>query len=467
MANEHEAKSEASPEESAFEQDFPWRWLFIPLPFYILVIRIAGSTGGYRDQIVNVIFTLFLFPLIHLVLLCAKHRHNWLFCIFAIVIVYPLFWAMIFMVFFGIQDSKRRQREEAQEKIVAEIRAETAIKQAECKTLADKLVVTNPIRDLSGPLELVIDENIMYQKEYEAFRIRSLLDSGVPGVRFQDADYTYETTGQGRMLVSVPAAGMPSAILHVSGYHPSSRDYERPSRPDASEYLMMTRINAKLVEFAASRTVFDQTWEHCFSPRAGSAEYWCPDYQPKKILTRALGLPEKLDELPMKKQEPIQVEGDIVGRINSGATGEMNPGKRFIERSHEMINTHCPDDVGWGTKKVIDRPFRLMGKTYFPGRRTYYNDYNAICDEESVFIYSRWREHSQKYHLTVEKRNLRDFRQVWERDIVISGVNVDHNNALKINAIESSVNDINLELVDENSGKIFLVQAPLRSKAFR
>jgi hypothetical protein len=136
-------------------------------------------------------------------------------------------------------------------------------------------VVTIPIRNLSGPVEVVIEKNTLHAN-YPFAQIKDLSKWGIPTIRIGNTDYhSYESIAPNGLIYSVPATGEPAAILFVK-----------------EPYL--GTINVKLVEVSTNRTVFDQTWERESHP---NANYYCPDYhsfpsaneQPRKLLMQALG----------------------------------------------------------------------------------------------------------------------------------------------------------------------------------
>lgn len=140
-------------------------------------------------------------------------------------------------------------------------------------------VATDPIRNYSGILEIVVDENKIKRghANYPFGQIKELMSWGIPAVRFYGGDYS-DTSGLSRGIVtSTPAVGAPTAILYIDG-----DDW---------------KVNAKLVEVASNRLVFDQTWER--EPLYEISNFhFCPDYrsfpgqseQPRKLIMQALGL---------------------------------------------------------------------------------------------------------------------------------------------------------------------------------
>lgn len=103
----------------------------------------------------------------------------------------------------------------------------------------------------------------------------------------------------------------------------------------------------------------------------------------------------------------------------------------------------------------------MKGKAYYPRIR---GPYNATCDSDSAYIFSGTGRDG-KYHLNIEKRELRTFRQLWSGIVVVSGIQPPiRDDVLKVQAVKKVAGGVNMELVNEESGQVFIVQAPLFDK---
>ncbi len=329
-----------------------------------------------------------------------------------------------------------------------------AFKRGKVCSLPDP-VVANPIRNFSGPLEVVIDNNALFAK-YPFGQIKELLAWGIPVVRMAGTDYTMVNGA----LSSVTATGRPTAFLAVTESHSHS-------------------IHARLLETATDRVVFDQTWTREIPPL--NEQHYCPDYdnapsQPKHLLMQALGIqvaesPSKVEE----RQPPAtqQLKGTIIDQREGGMTRakryalwkEAHPGQNFGLPSHELFNANCPADIGWDGKNYESSsntgwPFRVKEKAYYLGSREHYN---ATCDGEFVYLYSSQSLRGQ-LSMFIEKRDLRDFQQLWVAIINISD-NDDGglDNTLKVSAVSNVSHGMTIEMVNEDSGKILVVEVPLES----
>ena len=324
-------------------------------------------------------------------------------------------------------------------------------------------VVTNPIQNLSGPIEIVIEKNVLHAN-YPFAQVKTLLEWGIPTIRIGNTDYSYypyESTARNKLLSSAPATSAPAAILYVNESYPRT-------------------ISAKLVETSTNRTVFEQTWERENHP--GNDNYYCPDYnsfprlneQPRRLLMQALNIqatnttPKEIDQ---ETRVLDRIEGHIIEQRDGSITREMkisrwkemNPDSKNSYPSHERYNTNCASDVGWNdgnnnSTQDTGWPFMVKGKAYYLPKP---NRYNATCEGEFAYIYAGGAGNG-KYYLNIEKRDLRDFRQTWARIVIISGVSTStRDDALKIQSVKKATNAAIIELVNEDSGRVLFVQAPL------
>lgn len=353
---------------------------------------------------------------------------------------------------------------------------------------APRSISIDPIRNLSGPVEIVIEKQGGHSN-YPFAQIKSLLAWGIPTVRVGNTDYSYESSDQSRVLSSVPAANQPAATLYVS---------EQNSH----------KIYAKLVETATSRTVFEQTWEQ-ENPLL-STYYYCPDYhsfpapeqQPRQMLMQALNL-SAASAMAREREPPThleRVDGLIVqsrgildelcgsgcadaasenltssGRAtvgkarNAASTGQQvsSGNNGAATRFHEKFNTNCPSDIGWDGSDYNSRlntgwPFRVKDKAYYP---PYSEGHYATCEGDSVYIYSGTASNG-KYFLNIEAHTLPDFRQTWATIIVLSGLPPStRNNALKVLSVDQAGSDVSMKLADFDVGQVLVVRASLKKPA--
>lgn len=148
--------------------------------------------------------------------------------------------------------------------------------------------VTDPIHNFSGPLELVLEKNLLHAK-FPLGDMKYLLEWGIPIIRVGNVDYSRLATSKGYEVISRAASGPPSAVLYVT---------EGRTR-DGYTYS----IGAQLIESATRRIVFDQTWRREHLPI--NHNYYCPDYQsfpndseqPRRLLMESLTIPPLTSKL--------------------------------------------------------------------------------------------------------------------------------------------------------------------------
>lgn len=193
---------------------------------------------------------------------------------------------------------------------------------------------------------------------------------------------------------------------------------------------------------------------------------------------QALNLHENQDktrETVQKRKDFDSFKGIIIERKEGGITHkmkiarwkEMNPGSISVP-THEILNTNCPGDIGWSDSDSElrydpGRPFMVRRKAFYPSRHLL----NATCEGDFVYIYSDGsaRGKGQEYGIRLEKRDLRDFRQVWDGVVVISDVGIPvRDKMFKVQSVQWSEDTATLELVNEDSGQILVVQVPLQNK---
>lgn len=328
---------------------------------------------------------------------------------------------------------------------------------------APEPAVIEPIRNLSGPLEVIVEKKAVHAN-YPFAQVKDLLSWGVPVVRVNDLDYSIDTASHSKEPVSVRASGPSSAVLRVT----------EESQPNGVPIL----IRAKLVT-SSGKTVFDQTWTREKLPNI-NRNYFCPDYtsfptateQPRRLLVQALNLMEA-ETMPsdVSSQERIDtVDGSIVAEAAGGITKKMRierwrelhpDNKSPVIPAHEMLNTNCPDGVGWDdigfeSRGNLGRPFMVRGRAYYlPSGATYH----ATCSENVAYIYSGTASH-EKYYLNLQKRMLVDFRQVWRSIVVIQSLPTEpYSSELTLQSVKEENDGVILELVNNRSGKIIYVKA--------
>lgn len=328
-----------------------------------------------------------------------------------------------------------------------------------------------PIRNFSGPLEVIVDPNGVHA-QFPFGQIKYLLEWGIPVVRVNHRDYSMNQTSHGPELVSVPEAGAPSAILTVT-------------EDTSFEGVPHTRsIHAKLVN-SSNRTVFDQVWNREPLPNV-EHNYYCPDYesfpgeneQPRLLLIKALNLTEADSRQDVRDHQKINgVAGTVVGHADGGLTREM----RFAQwkkthpetnvPAHETFNTNCPDDIGWDdtgfeSRLNTGRPFMVREKAYYLRPGSHFS-YHATCAGDFAYLYTGSAEQG-KYYLNVQKRTLPDFRQIWAGIVIIHNIPAEaYENMLRIQSVQEADSSVTLELANEKTGKIMLVKAPLHDDPLR
>ena len=339
---------------------------------------------------------------------------------------------------------------------------------------APEPAAAEPIRSFSGTLEVVMDKsNIQTINANYPFRqIKDLLSWGIPTVRFYGDDYSYNSTMGDGAVTSQPASGVPVAILYIG---------------NAGD----RKINAKLVEVASSRVVFDQTWEK-EQLHENSNFHYCPDYhsfpsandQPRKLLVQALNLPtvEKQPDEGRQRTSIRSVEAVIAEEAEGGITRKMrfeqwkkevdphfktNSGYMFTTSAeyHEWFNTNCPSDIGWDgnnrdTQQHTGWAFMVNGKAYYPTNRSGRN--YATCADGVAYLYIGGMRDDKKYYLNITKRTLPEFQQTWAGIILIPNItSAMRDNLLEVQSIKEENGIMTIKLVNEDTGKVLMVQASL------
>ena len=138
---------------------------------------------------------------------------------------------------------------------------------------APEPIVREPIKNLSGSLQVVIQKDALYAR-HPFEQIKQLLDWGIPSVRIGNVDYSLDVTDPKAMKMAA-ANDTAAATLYVTEVY-------------------LNAISAKLVETSTKRTVFDQTWTREDYPV--NTNIYCPDYhsfpradeQPRRLVMEAL-----------------------------------------------------------------------------------------------------------------------------------------------------------------------------------
>ena len=311
-------------------------------------------------------------------------------------------------------------------------------------------IVTDPIHDLSGPLEIIADKKLLYAA-HPFLKVKELLNFGIPTIRIGSVDYSTNLHEPNWSLMSTSASQSPAAILYVN---------ESPTHT----------ISAKLLETSTKRIVFNQTWALENQPL--NYNIYCPDYQPEELLKQALNLPliENKSESTSPTQDFDEIEGTIIRRQNNKnykSLDNLREQELKVRNniSQSNYNFNCPFGIGWvginyNAKLNTGWPFRTNQKSYYSG----YSGSNATCEGDFVYIYSGLTR-QDKYYLSIQKRSLLNFREHWAGRVTISGLESSvRSDALKLRAVNSINNEVVLEIVNENSGELISVLAPLHDR---
>lgn len=323
--------------------------------------------------------------------------------------------------------------------------------------------VSAPIRALSGPLELQLANSAIFAT-YPFGQLRELLDWGIPVIRVGDRDFSYSSAGRKVVLTSMPASGVSSAILYIA----------------EAKVNHARQIRAKLVERPMGRIVFDHSWKQ----EANGARF-CPDYQsfptpnqqPRALLTRALSLPQVTKvtaENPDSEAYANRAEATVISRRLDEETREMRSRNlKGHALMNSLLNKNCPEGTGWTSKMSrsdtssvnrIGLPFMVGERAFYPKQR---ESYNATCSDGYAYLYFSSFS-GEKYHLTIEKRAVLDFRQLWNGTIVIPDISLaPQNDVLKIQSVMEDSDGVTLEVINENSGMAAVLKAPIKTQTRR
>jgi hypothetical protein len=328
--------------------------------------------------------------------------------------------------------------------------------------------VAQPLGRNLGPVEVRFSEGAYAGISYPLNKPTHLLKWGIPVVRVAGRDYSYAPAGDGQILTSVPASDTAAAILVVASSVVEGRH----------------QIGAKLVEQATERVVFDQVWR----AEAKGARY-CPDYstspkegeQPRKLITEALAVlspPAEVQGQGARPPRPAEnrVNAVIVSNTDALGLSEQSgpqPTKSAVPQSNVagvrrpwMGNRSCPGNVGWdgwGSDSPVRLdtgwPFMVGDRAFYPGSR---ERYNALCAGDHAYLFFGVARDG-KYYLTLEKRRLSDFHQVWSGLVVIQDQYLSTgDDVLKVDTVDEGADGLTIGLTKEQTGRTAVVKAPLR-----
>lgn len=271
---------------------------------------------------------------------------------------------------------------------------------------------TGPLA-LSGSVELRLERDPTGRSPIRG--VETLIEWGVPVVRFEGRDYA-RFGDQARIdLTSTPSVAPAAAVLNVVG-----------TRTGDAQALRIWLVNAQ-----DQSTVLDHTWRL----ERNGAEF-CPtmpsyakaEDQPRKIVTEALSLRAPLVTTAAPRHARLKASARSVEYAQAApAAPAVKPPLRGVRAipSQWRGNRNCPADVGWapmgGEPSPIDMeagsPF-MMGQTaWHLGRK---DQYMAWCERDAVYLYQIWHGR-QGTAIYIDARSLADFRQLWHRTIDLSG----------------------------------------------
>lgn len=326
--------------------------------------------------------------------------------------------------------------------------------------------VSQPVRPSTGPVEIRFVEGLNSGRLSPFDDVARLLEWGIPFVRVAGRDYSYVLAGEERLLTSVPASTASASTLFLS----------------ASDVNGQHQLNAKLVEHATGRTVFDQVWKI-----EGASSRYCPafssypmeDAQPRKVLTEALAVQAPPAEgRPQTAQKRQSSDNRVSAEIVEDSE-ESVPAAPVARRSPSMSievlpvgdrrswqgNKSCPDHIGWEghasaspVRGSTGWPFMVGDTAFYPGQR---DRYYALCAGDHAYLYSGTARKGQ-YHLQLEKRRLPDFYQEGSGTVVIWDSGMDERATLNVASIEEGADGLTIALTKENSRRRLVVKAPLR-----
>lgn len=350
-------------------------------------------------------------------------------------------------VYFSVQDKKNANLDE-KERLKG-----MAFKRYEVCS-APEPIITNPIKNLKV-LEVRCNGNS------DLCDIQQLLSWGVPIVRHQGHDYSYESGANNRDLVSIPIKGAASATLYIQ---------EIPvfKKSKLSEFFMGRRVQDSIhaiLEDSSGRIVFDQLWRGDFAYGR-----YCPEYDPlypdvdsnpRSLLIRALNIVGLCENV---KNQSDSAKGKIVAFSDDGMTNEMIKSNWLkVHQDSKFPNnnfflTNCPDDIDCdGSLNIVGRqlhPFMRDQKAYYLPFRY------ATCSDKYIYFYRGSSFHTNNYSLTIQKRNFTDFKLIGNYKIGIYDIphqamdpRFIRDNLLRMESIIETKEAFTFDLVNKRNGQ--------------
>ena len=320
-------------------------------------------------------------------------------------------------------------------------------------------IVLRPIKNFTT-LELVCKSN----KE-NLCDVRQLLTWGIPTVRYQNIDYSYEDNVNMRDLISVPSKGESSATLYVEETSVVTSFF-------LLDTTIITTIHAKLLD-SDGNIVFDQIWKEGFECRD-----YCPQYDdcypdkdtnPRKLLIEALNIVElsKKD----KAYDAIKLKGKIIKFSQEGLPTEIILSKWKAENPNSKLpykkmvftaNSNCPNDIDWGSYKSnnIGQPLTINKKSYY-----FNNNYDATCADKYIYLY-KGSSSFNNYYLFIEKRYNSDLKfknnyLININDIPEEAMNEKYlcDGYLRMESVNETKEAFYFDLVNKRTGEMLTIEA--------
>jgi hypothetical protein len=338
---------------------------------------------------------------------------------------------------------------------------DVAFKKGTACELSEPSIIGLPIK-LNAPIEIRRTSDSYVTAP---FTETELLGWGINTIRYRGRDFSYVIAGNQKVLTSVPAVGSTSAVLTVSD---SGAGHPR-------------KIAITLQEKPSDRMVIDERWIE-----ESDHSTYCPTYsfsysqkdrdQPRKVLMEALGIGPKTNDSPSRSDGSRQPETMRVKAILANSEGWDAPreqeepnGSGTRKYPAWKGNINCPNGIGWdGTKAGVEPIEPGLAWPFMVGERAYYvggnGGYNALCVKEYVYLFDGYL-HEDFYYLSIEKRALSDFRQVWSGVVLVDRNDIRNGaDGLTVRSIDELSNGIVMELRNEKTMKTALVTAALNTK---
>lgn len=316
-----------------------------------------------------------------------------------------------------------------------------------------------PISGFSGALELRLDENTNRYRSGPIGGPDTLLQWGIPTVRFNDQDYWVDTAIARPVIVSQPAGGPTSATLDVS------KDNKK------------SLFRARLAD-SEGRIVFDQIWR-------GEKAYgrYCPEFSdfpsadddPRRLLVQSLGIAKGSDDLRQKLSNGLNWDYRVAATVESSPQhGQGIPqhsqaslpaqfGGPPIQRSLLPLNRNCPEDVGWefprpGAGIPNANSFRVGDKAFYFQRGGLSHAWCA--DNGFVYLYSGLKTRDA-YLLHVERRTLPELSLQWAGVVTVGEPSlVSKGDQIRIERVAVTANGVEFD-IHAGKGDAARIIAPL------